>query len=121
MTGPYALLIIAVSLVLAVWTLILVITDRRPGIPLMVGGAGLELLLVGFLIGGLVQMSQSDRDFAKAEFVGYLIACVAIPPIAAVWGEGEKTRSGTAVLALAFLVMPIMVLRVQQVWAGPLG
>ncbi|MFZ0324550.1 MAG: hypothetical protein WAN48_10505 [Actinomycetes bacterium] len=121
MTGPYAMAIIAVSLVLAVWTLVLLVANRQPGKALYVGGTVLEVLLIGFLVGGVVQMVGSDRDFARAEFVGYLLACVAIPPVAALWGVGEKSRSGTAVLALAFLVTPIMVIRVQQVWAGPLG
>jgi hypothetical protein len=36
------------------------------------------------------------------------------------WAWEEKSRSGTLVIAFAFLLMPVMVLRVQQVWAGPL-
>ena len=121
MTGPYATAIIVVALVLAMWAAVLVVLDRSPGRSLLIGGAILELLLVGFLIGGIVQMVQSDRTFARAEFVVYLLACAAIPPIGAVWASAEKTRAGTAVIALAFLITPIMVLRVQQVWAGPVG
>jgi len=120
-TGPYATAIIVVALLLAVWALVLVATNRRPGRALFAGGAFLELLLVGFLIGGIVQMAGSDRAFARVEFVLYLLACVAIPPIAVVWASGEKSRAGTAVIALAFLITPVMVIRVQQVWAGPVG
>ncbi len=113
--------IMAVALVLAAWAFGLVLANRRPGVPLLVGGAVLEALLVGFLIGGIVQMAGSHREFARAEFVIYLLACVAIPPAAAAWGWGERGRAGTAVLALGFLIMPVMVIRVQQVWAGPVG
>ena len=120
-TGPYATVIIVVAVLLGVWALALVAMNRRPGRALFVAGAGLELLLLGFLVGGLVQMAGSDRSFARVEFVLYLLACVAIPPIAAVWASGEKTRAGTAVIALAFLITPVMVVRVQQVWAGPVG
>ena len=81
----------------------------------------MELMLVVFLVGGIVQMVGSDQTFARAEFVGYLLGCVAIPPIAAIWASGEKSRAGTAVIAVAFLITPVMVLRVQQVWAGPVG
>ena len=56
----------------------------------------------------------------RAEFVIYLLACVAVPAAAA-WGWGERGRAGTAVLAVGFLIMPVMVIRVQQVWAGPVG
>ena len=110
-----------VALLLAAWAFGLVLANRPPGISLLAGGALLEALLIGFLIGGIVQMARSNRDFARAEFVGYLLACVAIPPVAVGWGWGERSRAGTAVLAVGFVIMPVMVIRVQQVWAGPGG
>ena len=111
----------AVALLLAALAFGLVLANRPPGALLLAGGAVLEALLIGFLIGGLAQMAGSHREFARAEIVMYLVACVAIPPAAAAWGWEERSRAGTAVLALAFLIMPVMVIRVQQVWAGPLG
>jgi hypothetical protein len=120
-TGPYATAIVIVSLLLGLWALWLVVTDRPPSVPLVAGGAVLELLLLGFLVGGVVQMARSDHQFARVEFVGYLVACLLIPPAAVAWGWGEKSRSGTAVIAVGFLIMPVLVLRVQQVWAGPVG
>jgi hypothetical protein len=117
-TGPYATAIMVVALVLAAWAFGLVLANRLPGVPLLAGGAVLVALLIGFLVGGLVQMAGSHRHFARAEFVIYLFACVVIPPAAAAWGLGERSRAGTAVLACAFLIMPVMVIRVQQVWAG---
>jgi hypothetical protein len=113
--------VMAVALVLAAWGFALVVANRRPGVPLLAGGAVLEALLVGFLIGGIAQMIGSHRHFARAEFVIYLLACVAIAPAAAAWGWGERSRAGTAVIAAEFLIMPVMVIRVQQVWAGPFG
>jgi hypothetical protein len=117
-TGPYATAIMAVALVLAVWAFVLILANRPPGATLLAGGAVLEALLVGFLVGGIAQMAGSHRHFARAEFVIYLLACVAIPPAAAAWAWGERSRAGTAVLAVGFLIMPVMVIRVQQVWAG---
>jgi hypothetical protein len=72
----------AVALPLAALAFGLVLANRPPG-ALLAGGAVLEALLIGFLIGGLVQMAGSHREFARAEFVMYLLACVAIPPAAA--------------------------------------
>jgi hypothetical protein len=120
-TGPYATAIIVVALALAAWALVLVVANRAPGLSLQIGAAVLEAMLLGFLVGGIVQMVRSSHDFARAEFVGYLLGCVVIPPLAVGWAWAERSRSGTAVLAIAFLVMPVMVLRVQQVWAGPVG
>jgi hypothetical protein len=113
--------VMAVALLLAAWAFGLVVANRKPGALLLAGGAVLEALLIGFLVGGIVQMAASHRHFARAEFVIYLLACVAIPPVAAAWGWGERSRAGTAVIAVGFLIMPVMVIRVQQVWAGPLG
>lgn len=120
MTGSYATAITVIALMLAAWTLVLAAMNRSPGISLLAAGGVLEAMLVGFLVGGIVQMVGSDHQFARAEFVGYLLACLAIPPMAVVWAWEEKSRSGTLVIALAFLLTPVMVLRVQQVWAGPL-
>src|SRR6266540_2130660 len=69
-TGPYAVAIMVVALVLAAWAV------------------------------GLV---------------------LAIRPAVVAWGWGERSRAGTAVVAVGFLIMPVMVIRVQQVWAGPVG
>jgi DNA-binding LytR/AlgR family response regulator len=120
-TGPYATAITVVALLFAATALILAAANRHPGVPLLAAGALLEALLVVFAIGGVVQMIGSGHDFARAEFVGYLLGCVAIPPMAFIWAWGEKSRAGAFVVALAFLITPVMILRVQQVWAGPLG
>ena len=119
-TGPYATVITVVALLFAASTLVLAAANRHPGVPLLVAGGLLEALLVVFAVGGVVQMIGSRHDFARVEFVGYLLGCVAIPPIAFVWAWGERSRAGAFVIALAFLITPIMILRVQQVWAGPL-
>lgn len=119
MTGPYATAIMALALGLALWALVLVAVNRPPGRPLLAGGAVLEVMLLGLLGGGLVQMLRTTHHFSKLVFVVYLFACVAIPPLAGFWAWGEKSRSGTAVIAVAFLVTPVMVIRLQQIWAGP--
>lgn len=118
MTGWYATTIIVMSLVLVAWTCILLLTKRAPDLVLAFGGVLLELLILWFVIGGIVQMVGSDRDFARAEFVGYLITCLVVLPAAFLWARGERSRAGLAVIAVAYLLLPILILRVQQVWAG---
>lgn len=119
MTGPFATAIIVASLLLALWTLALVIANRPPGKALWLALAGLEVLLLAFLAGGVVQMLGSDRSFARLEFVLYLVACAAVVPIAAWWVRGEVSRAAAGVLTVVLLVLPVMIVRVQQVWAGP--
>lgn len=118
MTGPFATAIIVVSLVLSLWALVLVIVNRPPGRLLWLGLAGLEVLLLVFLVGGIVQMLGSERDLARLEFVLYLLACAAIVPGAALWVRGEVSRAAAGVLMVVLLVLPVMIVRVQQVWAG---
>ncbi|HZY01343.1 MAG TPA: hypothetical protein VFE92_17930 [Dermatophilaceae bacterium] len=121
MTGTYATVITVVALLFAGWALISAAMNRRPTLLLFAAAVCLEALLLGFVVGGVVQMAGTARPFARAEFVGYLLACLAIPPVAFYWARGERSRSGTLVIALAFLITPVMVLRVQQVWAGSVG
>ncbi|MEI6374486.1 MAG: hypothetical protein WCP26_11960 [Actinomycetes bacterium] len=119
MTGLFANLIIGASLALAVWAIVLAAADKRISRSLLIGAAALELLLLVFFIGGVVQMISTDHSFAKFEFVAYLVGLLVIPPLGIGWAWDEKSRSGMVVIAVVFLVVPIMVLRVQQVWAGP--
>lgn len=121
MTGPFATTIIVASLVLSLWALVLVIANRPPGRSLWVALGGLEVLLLVFLVGGVVQMIGSDRDFARLEFVLYLLACAAIVPLAAWWVRDEVSRAAAGVLVVVLLVLPVMIVRVQQVWAGPVA
>lgn len=121
MTGPYATTIIVASLLLAAWAAVLVIVNRPPGRPLWVGLGLLEVLLLGFLVGGVVQMLGTDRDFARLEFVLYLLGCAAVVPLAAWWVRDERSRAAAGVLAVVLLVLPVMIVRVQQVWAGPVA
>ena len=103
MTGWYATAIIVISLLLVLWAGILLVIKRQPDLILACGG---------------VQMVGSDRDFARAEFVGYLFACLVVLPAAFLWARGERSRAGLVVIAVAYLLLPILILRVQQVWAG---
>lgn len=120
-TGPFATAIIVVSLLLAFWAVALLVANRPPGKALFSGVAVLEAMLLAFLVGGVVQMAAEERDFARLEFAGYLVGMAAIPPAAAWWVKDEKSRAAAGVLAVVLLVMPVLVVRVQQVWTGTGG
>jgi hypothetical protein len=120
-TGPYASALMVASLLLFVWALVLVLVDRPPGRALLVGAAVFELALVVFAIGGVVQMAGTDRDLARLEFVGYLLGTIVVVPAAVWWVRDERSRAAAGVLAVVFLLMPVLIVRVQQVWAGTGG
>lgn len=89
--------------------------------PLLFALAGLEVLLVIQLIGGIVAVAGTSRDVAAATFVGYLIACVLLPPLATGWALFEKSRWGPAVIVVLGISIAVMVVRAQQIWAVPVG
>ena len=123
MTGPYASAITVVSLApaLAGWAFVLAALNRPRSTSLLIGASVLEVMLIVFAIGGIVQMLGSDHGFARAEFLGYQFACAAVLPAAVAWSWSESSRAGAVVISIALLVLPILVLRVQQVWAGPVA
>lgn len=118
MTGAFATLIIVVSLSIAAWSTVHLIINRPISRPLRASMLVLTALFIVFAIGGIAQMVMSDRDFARAEFVGYLLLSPMIPVGAWWWVRGDRSRAGSAILLVVALVMPVLVIRIQQVWAG---
>lgn len=121
MTGLFADALMGAGLLVAAWSLVQLIANRPIGRSLRIAVLVLEALVVLFALGGLVQMVTADHDFTRIEFAGYLIGMCLIPIGALWWTRTDATRAGTAVLLVIGLVTSILVLRVQAVWAGPVG
>lgn len=118
MIGPLATGLILFSLVIGIFSLVTTMRDRAMGRTLLVALAVLELgLLVqaGFVIAALV---RGEGPAETATLVGYLAGSLVIPPVAAFWGHGERSRWGPAVIAVAGFAIPGMVGRMLQVWQG---
>jgi len=111
--------VVVVSLVPALWAMVLVVRNRGIDGWLLAGAALVEVAVLVQLIVGIVLLVRTDRDVARLTFLGYLIGAVLIPPAGVAWGVGEKNRYGSAVLLVVFLIIPVMVLRLEQIWAGP--
>mgnify|MGYP001550586103 CR=1 FL=1 len=118
MTGPFATATIVAGLVIAAWAAIYLIIKRPVDRPLQVAQLVLAGMFVVLAIGGIAQMLGTDRDFARAEFVGYLLLSPLIPLGAWWWSKNDETRAGSGVVLVIGLVMPVLVVRIQQVWAG---
>jgi hypothetical protein len=106
----------AVAAVLAVWLLVLVVLDRAPGAWLYGAVLLLELGLVVQLVVGLVRLSGEHDGVNLPAYVGYLVGSLVILPAAFLWSVGERSRSGTAVMLVAVLVIPVLFLRLHQLW-----
>ena len=104
-------------LVIAVLLVVLIVRDRRPG-PVTFGLLGLvELGLLAQLVLGLARVFDDHRGVSVATYVGYLVGTLLILPLAAGWSWAERTRNGTAVLLVAVVVVPVLFVRIHDIWA----
>jgi hypothetical protein len=106
------------SLFVAAWSFFLAARDRAPGRPLLAGLAVVELLLIAQLVIGVVLLIAGHHPGSVVTYLAYLIGCPLIPPVAAAWALAERSRSSTAVLGIACVAIPVMVLRLHEVWGG---
>lgn len=118
MSELVATVAITASLVVGAWCLVLLVINRPPGRALLIGLGLLEAVVVVFVVGAIIQMIGRTTDFARLEFLLYLLGCLVLVPLAAWWVKDEKSRAAAGVLLVACLVLPVMIVRVQQVWEG---
>ena len=118
MIGGLATGLIIAALVVAAWCLVLVVRNHRINDPTLGLLALLELGLLVQAVLGIVNLARTDRDVSGVTFVGYLIGSLVILPLATFWSLAEKTRWGTGVLVVACLVIPVAIVRMNQVWHG---
>jgi hypothetical protein len=103
--------------VIAVLLVVLIVRDRRPG-PVSYVLLGLaEAGLVAQLVLGLARVFGDHRGVSVATYVGYLVGALFILPMAAGWAWAERTRNGTAVLLVGVLVVPVLFVRLHDIWA----
>ncbi|TDV52119.1 hypothetical protein [Actinophytocola oryzae] len=106
----------------AVWAAVLVVANRpielREWHGLWLYGLVvlLEVGLLAQLVVGIVQLTTDDRQIETATFVGYLVTMVLVPPIAAFWALLERTRWGPVVMVVGCLTIPVLIIRLRQVW-----
>lgn len=117
MIDPLQTILIVVSLLFAAAAAVHVALDRPTG-GLLLGLAGiLELGFLAQAVIGIGQLASAEAPVNGAVFVGYLLGTLVFLPLATLWALGERTRGGTAVLVVAGLVLPVLVVRTQQVWS----
>jgi hypothetical protein len=116
--GVLSTTVIALSLAVALWALVLVVRDRTVGNALLVGLAVVEVALLVQAVAGIVRLAGTDRTVDGFTFVGYLIGALLVLPAAAWWSLAERTRWGTAVVVAGCLVIPVLVARMFQLWDG---
>lgn len=117
MNGPLSTATIVVSLLLAAWFLVRSVLDREPGRLDLAAMAALGVLVAVLGVVAVVGLFDGTRPAEVETFAGYLITTACFAPTAWVLARMEPTRWGTMILGVACLVLPILVLRLQQIAA----
>ena len=123
-TGPQwpadtlSTVVIALSLVLALAAAVLAVLDKKLPNWLVAGLVLLELLLIALAIVTVVAWATGTTPTEPAVYAAYLMAVLLTPPAAWWWARNEPSRWGPAAIALLMLMLPVLVVRLTQVWTG---
>ncbi|OQO92994.1 hypothetical protein B1813_12865 [Saccharomonospora piscinae] len=118
MISGFAVVVVGCALAVAVWSFVQVALNRPPARPLLLGLAGVEALLLVQLVIAVVLLLSGERPGNLLTFLLYLVGTLLVLPIGTVWALAERTRSSTAVLGVACVTVPVLMLRMYQVWEG---
>ncbi|MFY1680742.1 hypothetical protein ACN265_04300 [Micromonospora sp. WMMD730] len=114
--GVLATVTIGLSLILALWALVAAVRHRPPDLVQSVGLGLLEVALLALTVLALVAVVGGERAGEPGAFFGYLVTLVCLPPLAWVLARMEPTRWGSAIVCAVCLVLPVVVVRLQQTW-----
>ncbi|TDU90327.1 hypothetical protein EV138_3913 [Kribbella voronezhensis] len=118
MYEPLTWVLVALSLAAMVFAVLLAALDRRINWPILGVLGVIEVALIAQLVVGVVQLAGTSRDVSGPFFVGYLIGSLLILPVGALWALAESSRWGAGALAIACLVIPILELRLHDIWVA---
>jgi hypothetical protein len=114
--GAVPTTIIVAGLALAAYALLMTALNRRMDIGLLAALGVLEILLL-VLVGLIVaKLASGGRPASLPTLIGYLIAMPLVPVVAGFWGLLERSRWGSAVVAVAGLVAAVLMVRLHEIW-----
>jgi hypothetical protein len=106
------------GLLLAAVTGVLALLDRRlPDWVLWIVGL-LEVALVVLTVQAVVAWIGGNAPADPVVFLAYLVVVLLAGPGTVWWGSGEPGRWGAGVVCVAGLLIPVLLVRLQQVWTG---
>ncbi len=118
MNAPLVLVLVVLGVAVAVLALVDVARDREPGWGAVGTLAVLEVGLVVQCVAGFVALAGTDREVNGLTFSAYLVGTVLVPPAAFLWAVTERSRWGTAVVAIGGLAVLALEGRLNQLWGG---
>ena len=102
------------ALLLSAWALLSAALGRPPDRVQLVGTALVTLSVVVLVVAVIPRWDPAD----PVTFIGYTVTALLLPPAAWVLARLEPTRYGSLIVGVAALIMPVLVLRMGQVWVA---
>lgn len=118
MNGLIAYSVIILTLGCALFALWHSVKGYQVSNPLFWAVAAVEAALLGAGVFAIVLAARGGGEGDPILFWSYFATTLIVPPIAVVWGVGDKSRWGTGVIAIAMITVAVLVLRVHQIWEG---
>lgn len=118
MIDTLAQVLIGVSLAVGAWCLVTGLLNRSVGTSHLVALAVLEVTLLAKMGMAIAMLLAGERPADMATFIGYLIGSPLVLPVAAFIALAERTRWGSVVAGVGCLVVPVLILRLHQIWQG---
>jgi hypothetical protein len=97
--------------------LLLTIVGRAPREYLVIASGVLSILVVVLVLIAIGLLVTGERPDEPGTFVGYLVVAAILLPLGTLWALAERSRWGTAVLAVACFALVVVVVRLQDLWS----
>jgi hypothetical protein len=110
--------VIVAGLLAAAWCLVTTLRRRAIGLAELAAMAVVEALVIAQVAVSVWHLATGGRPRELPTFIGYLAAILIVLPIAGLLARLEPTRWGSLVATVGCLVVPVLIVRLNQVWHG---
>jgi hypothetical protein len=110
--------VIVAALLLAAWSLVPAVRDRPIDVSHWSALGIAQALVAAEVIVAIVHLATGAHPHEYGTFLGYLSTIFFILPLAMLLARLEPTRWGAVIVTVAALVVPVLVVRINQLWVG---
>lgn len=99
--------------------LVTLVLNKPMNVIHLAAAALIELGLLAFVALAIVRLATGGHPAGGVvTFVFYLVGSPLVLPVGVVWGLVDRSRWSSAVVGVACLVVPVLIVRMNQVWSG---
>ncbi|WP_326794896.1 hypothetical protein OG946_04750 [Streptomyces sp. NBC_01808] len=119
---PLTIAVAVAALALAAWCGYAAVKDEPTKDWHFAGMAVVTVLALAQVVVGLVQLGRGEKaDEGTAVFVAYLLAAGFAVPATGLLSLSERSRWGSATVAVGGFVLAVLQVRLHDIWAGSGG